>query len=296
MTSAGRTAGSTRRRAVASEADLDKLPASLRALAGATVTVYDADGSACVAEVGALRSENDQSGEVYMNIERGDIGDDEEYDSAEPPKDRAAVRKYAEEVFSEEYGRLLVAKQKSQKGKPCAGLWARRADLPAPAVFGRRELGEAEAKALTETALASLRSQPEFAPTQAAYAERVKDYGHEASLPAWDDFVRANFTATRWDEVGGPRKIVSVELDEKLDGCGDVFEGHIELLFEQQGDTLVRLPQTSWRNLVALMDLDRDGVLEGVTNYDLVHTITAVGPTSGLYADEYSIDYVGCRC
>lgn len=277
---------------VSRKADLKALPPSLRALADATVTVYDTDGSACVAAVGPLRAEQDESGDVYMDL-AGD--DDGNFDAFEPPADKAALRKHAEESFQDP-GQLLLARQKNQKGKPCPGVWARRADLPAPAVYGRRELAEADAKALTATALAAVRAQPEFPTIEAAYAARVAEYGADAGLPPWDEFVTANFTATRWDEVGGPRKIVSIELEEKLDGCGDVFDGHIALLFEQQGDALVRLPQTSWLNLVALMDLDRDGVLEGVTNYDLTHTVVSTGPSASVYADAYSDNYVGCRC
>lgn len=272
---------------------LEQLPAPIRAVAGSTVTVYDGDGSACVAEVGALRVESEQTGEVYLGMEPVE---GEEFDSAEPPKDRAAVRKYAEEGLKDEHSRLLLARQKAQDGKPCTGVWARRADLPAPAVFGRRELVEGDAKALTAKALEAVRAQPEYARVEAAYAERVKEYGPDAQLLPWLEFVDRYFTATRWDEVGGPRRFVSVQLDETYEGCGDYFEGTIALLFELQGDALVRLQQPGWLHLTALMDVDRDGVLEGVTSFDLGHKIEAAGPNASVLRDEYWENYVGCRC
>lgn len=281
------------RLSVSKKADLDKLPAPVRAAASSTVTVYDSDGSACVATVGAVRVDSTQTGEVYMGLE---VPEGEEFDSAEPPKDRAALRKFAEETFKEPSGKLLLARQKAQNGKPCAGVWARRADLPAPAVFGRRQLGDDEAKALTAKALEVVRAQPEFAQVAAAYAERVKEYGPDAEVLAWPEFVDRYFAATRWDEVGGPRRIVSVQLHETWEGCGDYFDGSIALLFEQQGDALVRLQQPGWLYLDALMDVDRDGVLEGVTNFDLERKLVAAGPNASVFRDETMENYVGCRC
>ena len=225
-----------------------------------------------------------------------DVPEGEEFDSAEPPKDRATLRKFAADTFNEQGSKLLLARQKAQDGKPCDGVWARRADLPAPAVFGRRELAEGEAKALTAKALEVVRAQPEFSQVEAAYAERVKEYGPDAELLAWPEFVDKYFAATRWDEVGGPRRIVSVQLDETWEGCGDYFDGQIALLFEQQGDALVRLQQPGWLHLDALMDVDRDGVLEGVTSFDLERKLVAAGPNASVYRDEVTENYVGCRC
>lgn len=278
---------------VSQSVDPGALPEPIRALAGAMVTIYGDDGSACVAEIGPMRAEHLQTGEVYMDMAPED---DHDFDTLDPPKDRVALRKHAEERFRGDNVRLLLARQENRAGEACQGIWARRADLPAPAVFGRRELSEADQEELVRRALEVVRAQPEFPAVEADYARRVAEYGADSGLAPWPEFVAQNFRAVRWDEVGGPRRIVSIELAELPEGCGDFFESKIHLLLEQEGDALVRLPQASWPSIAALMDLDRDGVLEAVTHFDLVHEVVAAGPTAEAFIDKYWDDYVGCRC
>ena len=57
------------RLSVSKKADLDKLPAPVRAAASSTVTVYGSDGGACVATVGAVRVDVTQTGEAYMGLD-----------------------------------------------------------------------------------------------------------------------------------------------------------------------------------------------------------------------------------
>lgn len=282
----------------ARKAQPDRLPEPVRAVLGATISVFAADGSACVANAGAPRVEYEQLGEVYMDMSEDELCGEDGCDTTEPPKNRAAIRKYAEEHFADNHASaLLLARQTNQAGKPCTGLWARRADLPAPAVFGSRPLAEDDARALAARVLEVVRAQPEFAGVEAAYAARLADYGPDAGLPSWDEFVTHNLRAARWDEVGGPRRLVTVELHEWPEGCGDFFEPSIFLMLEERDGALVRLAQPSWSGLTAVMDLDRDGVFEAVREDSYGgYALVAAGPTAEAYRDEFMIDYLGCRC
>jgi hypothetical protein len=279
-------------------ADLDKLPESARTVAGATVTVYDVDGSACVAEVGALRVQIERTGDVFPLPEEdpdGDYG----FSAYEPPTDRAVLRAMGRDAFAGTgQDGLLLARQRNQNGRPCSGLWARRSDLPAPAVFGRRDLAECEERIATADALAVVKALPEYADVRDAYARRLRDYGSEyaAEAPSWEQFVDSNFRVTHWDEVGGPRKLVSVELRERPEGCGDWFDDGLALILEQQGEQLV-VRQKGFYDLAALTDLERDGTFEGVVTGDFgTRRLEAIGPNADAVRDAFSIDFFGCPC
>lgn len=274
--------------------DLEKLPELARALAGATVTVYDVDGSACVAEVGALRVQIERTGEVFP-IPDGD------FDSSgyEPPADRAVVRTMGRDAFAGDgQDGLLLARQRNQAGKPCSGLWARRSDLPAPAVFGRRDLAECAERIATADALAVVESRPEYAELRDAYARHLREYSPEyaAEAPSWEQFVDANFRVACWDEVGGPRKLVSVELREQFESCGDWFDDGLAFILEHQGEQLV-VRQQGFYDLAALTDLERDGTFEGLVTGDFgTRRLEAIGPNAAAVSDAFSIDFFGCPC
>jgi hypothetical protein len=275
----------------------DELPAPARALADATVTVYDVDGSACVATVGALRVQIERTGDVFEVPE--DAHDADLRSPYEPPTDRAVLRAMGRDAFTGAgEDALLLARQRNHAGRPCTGLWARRSDLPAPAVFGRHDLAEDEEAELEADALALVRTLPEFARVRDAYAERVAEVDPEygAEVPSWDTFVDGNFRVVRWDEVGGPRRLVSVELRETPESCGDWFDEGLALIFEQQGDRLV-VRQTGWYDLAALTDLERDGTFEGLVTGDFgVRRLEATGPNAAAVRDEFSIPFWGCPC
>jgi hypothetical protein len=202
-------------------------------------------------------------------------------------------------TFAAAHDLLLLAEQSSESGRACPGVWARRADLPAPIVFGRRTPPEAERDALREEALAVVRAQPEFAALAAEHARHGEqlDAGSRDDEPDWDTFVATNFSVELWHELGGPRQYVSVELRLRDPvPCGYDDYGKLALLLERRGDRLVRLDQESWFDLAALMDLDRDGVLEGVSRDD-DHTALRADDKSAAHArDELYISFVGCPC
>lgn len=271
----------------------DRLPAPVRGLEGATVVVYDSDGSTCITTVDAARLHLERSGDIY-----GEFAD-ESHESWLPPTSKSAVRDLVKSMFAAADDLLLLGAQASEDGRACEGLWARRADLPAPIVFGRRTPPEAERDALSEEALAVVRAQPEFVALAAEHARHVEqlDAGSRDDEPDWDTFVATNFRVELWHELGGPRRYVSVELRLRDPmPCSDDFVGSLALLLEQRGDRLVRVDQESWYDLAALMDLDRDGVLEGVSR-DGDHTaLRADDRSAASVRDEFFIPFIGCPC
>lgn len=277
----------------------DRLSNSARSLADAAVIVYDADGSACVATVTAPRLHLERTGEVFPAAFDAD-GDP--YDSYAPPASKQQSRNFKKmmgEVFEGSSDRLLLATQRAQNQRPCLGVWARRADLPAAQVFGRRPASDADLDALVASALPLVRLQPEFAALATAYAEHlaILERHGGGEEPDWDAFVAANLSVTRWDEIGGPRRIVSVELRLPPESCSNQFSGSLALLLEQHPDRLTRLPQPGFHDLQALMDIDRDGVLEAVTTSIYgEQRLEAEGPGAAAVADGFTIEYHGCPC
>lgn len=273
----------------------DGLPQPLHDLEATRVVVYAGDGSACVATLGAPRLQLERSGEVFSSVER----DGEVYDTYEPPADRAVLSAMVKETFNHADDLLLLAAPRGEGDRACRGEWARRADLPAPIVFGRRTLALDASAALVAAVLTVVREQPEYADLRAEYETYTADIPDDArdDWPAWDAFAAAHLSVTRWDEVGGPRQIVSVALRADPEPCSGDFSGSLALLLEQQGDRLVHLPQPGLFDVTALMDLDRDGVLEAVTRSGHDHgALQAEGPNAAAVRDAFSIEFFGCPC
>lgn len=133
-------------------------------------------------------------------------------------------------VFEEAH--LLLARL---TGNPrCDGLWARRADLPSPTVFAAVELDEPAQAALTERVLAVIEAQPAVVGLRAAFDAYLAEYARNYDEPAeldWSDFLRSGLTVTRWDELGGSRRLINVELGAGDQGCGDYFTDEGTVLF-----------------------------------------------------------------
>lgn len=271
----------------------DSLPERLRGLQDATMVVHAADGGTCVADVDAPRLHLEQIGDVFHSM------DDDGHESFEPPADKAVLRDMVKQLFAEEDDLLLLARQRAADGRPCEGLWARRADLPPATVFGRRGASEAEAAALKAEVAAVVRAQPEFTALTGEYAEYLApmDAERRADLPAWDEFVATNLRTTAWHEIGGSRQIVSVELQlvDRM-ACSDDFGGSLALLLERRDGQLVRFDQPGWLGLTALMDLEGDGVLEAVTDDGFETVLRTHDPNGAELRDAYSVPYVGCPC
>lgn len=270
----------------------DRIPEPARALSGATVVVYDTDGSTCVASVGAARLQHEETGDIYPEMA------DLDYGAFEPPA-KSVLRDMVKKIFARGGNLLLLAGQQGQDKKPCRGVWARRADLPAPVVFGRRSSSGEETAALAAEALTVVRAQPEFAQIAGEYASWLAGLGPEmaAQEATWEQFVAANLRVTRWDEVGGPRQVLSVELGpHDREPCSYEFAGGAALLLERGADGLVRLDQPGWFDLSALADIDRDGVLEGFIHAHDSGQIEVVTASASTLADSFYIPFTGCPC
>jgi len=282
---------------VSQRAAVERLPDPLRALVGARVTVYGADGGACVADVGPMRVQYEETGEIAIDYGLTEEGADGE--APAPPSDQAVAALARQEFELGKRDRHLVARQRRADGRACEGVWARRSDLPAPAVFGQRELGEPEARALATSVLAALRQQPEFGELERKYAAyRRESEDHLDEPRAWSDLVADTIIARRWDEVGGPRRIVTVEVGPAQEPCSGAFGERVAVFFEERAGTFERLPQEGWLDVEAVMDVDRDGTLEVITQGDaeIRRQSRAAGPAAATFVDALTIPFHGCPC
>lgn len=268
--------------AIASKAvDVAKLPAELAPLVNSRVVVYAGDGSTCTATTGAMT--------VYAR-EDGDLlyGDEGE------PLDAAGMLVLRKDVFTR--AQLLLARQSrvadDGRTRRCEGVWARRADLPAPAVFGLRAQDSASELALEQQVLAAIESLPEVASLRDAYEADRADHHVPEDVPVWSAFLDETLTISRWDEIGGSRSFVNVEVGDGGEPCSDSFAEQRLLLFALQGGALVQQPGGGFSRPLAIMDLEDDGALEFVGNGgDLLR-----GQQEDAVVQSYSFPYHGCSC
>ncbi len=267
---------------IASKAvDAAKLPAALAPLVNARVVVYAADGSACTASTGAMTMLGREDGDIF-------------YDAEGAPLDAAGLLALRKDVFTR--AQLLLARQSrvadDGRTRRCEGLWARRADLPAPTVFGLRALDPESELALEQQVLEVIDGLPEVASLRAAYeADRAGHYAPDA-VPVWSAFLDETLTISRWDEIGGSRSFVNVEVGDGGEACSDSFGEQRLLLFALQGGALVQQPEGGFSRPLAIMDLEGDGSLEFIGDGG-----TALrGPQEDAVLQRYSFPYHGCGC
>lgn len=260
--------------AVSKRVDATRLPAPLRALADARVIVYAADGSTCTATTRPddLTIFAQQDGELaYPEDGNDDI----------TPAQRQAVR---EQVFAE--AQLLRARL-HRDGELCDGLWARAAALPAPAVFAARD---DEDPALRERVLAALAPSPRLEALARSYRHHNDESG--AEQPAWPVYLRDTLQVTRWDELGGARSYLNVVVGDGGEPCSSLFSDQVAVVFAVAGPELVLLDQPGFIHPLALMDLERDGQLEAVTEGGL-HLESRGLPGT---VQRFEVPYHGCPC
>lgn len=265
---------------VSKAADPAKLPAALAALTGARFMVYAADGSACTTFAG--------DASIYARVD-GDFYYEEEQ--------AGALTQVRRDVW-QDHAELLLARTVGPSR--CTGLWARRADLPAPAVFGARDLDEAATDALEQQIAAIIKDEPKVLGLRADYTLWYRDLPEEArdDRAAWPDFYRDSLEVRRWDEIGGARTYYTVDVGSPGEACSDEFYGHVSLVLAPAADPRpghawdVVETDGFWRPQ-ALMDLDRDGRLEAVTAGGT--TLTTAGSDAAL-EQSYEIPWWGCPC
>jgi hypothetical protein len=245
----------------------DVVPAELQAQAGARFTVYAADGAACVAEAGPLGIHGRMDG-VFL------------FDEAPPTRDELEETAAALQPESHVVRAAL-------RGRGCAGVWARRADLPAPIVFGRRKPDARERAEVRRL----LDAQPAVAALRAERAEYYADLPPEDAA-GWTAFVRDTLELAAWQEVGGARRYVTAQIGSDAEGC-DGFGERAAVLFLRDGDVLVAQPGPGFLDPLALMDVDGDGRLEAVA--DRGRALESRAEASPL-AFRHEFPELGCGC
>lgn len=263
--------------AVSKRVDATRLPDPLRALADARVVVYAADGSTCTATTRAddLTIYGRQDGELAYPE-----GDSDELTPGQ-------LREVREQVLRE--AQLLRARLHRDDARRCEGLWARDAALPSPTVFAAAELDERD-RALHERLFDQVFPLAQLEPMARAYREH---HAHaDEPQPSWREYVRATLQVTRWDELGGPRSYLNVIVGDGGEPCSGLFSEQQALLFAVEGDSLRLLDQPGFLHPLAVMDLERDGLLEAVTaGGTQLESNTAAAPTQ-----RYEFPYHGCPC
>lgn len=257
----------------------DRLPEPLRALSDARMIVYAADGSTCVASTRAddLTIHARQDGELF------DPEDGE--DEVSPEQRRATL----EEVFAE--AQLLRARLHRDPGsRACEGLWARPAALAAPAVFAAHALDTDAEAPLRAQLLPQLAEMPRLKAFGKAYREHIAEVGDD-SVP-WSTYMRDTLQITRWDEIGGTRSYVNVIVGDGGEPCSTMFYEQVALLFSLEAGALVPLDDPGFIDPMAVMDLERDGHLEAVTQGGL--QLESRGPAGTVQG--FEIPYHGCPC
>lgn len=265
--------------------DLARLPSFLAALADQRFTVFAADGSSCVVDSGPLSIYARVDGEVRMLA----ASDEEWGDEGPSPRQLAGLRK---QVFAD-HAQLLVARP---EGNPrCTGMWARRADLPAPAVFGVRPLTEEATKLLADEVAPLIADLPAVARLAASYEAWYDDLDGDGRehYAKWSGFFRETISVRRWEEVGGASEYLTVDIGSDGVACSDEFAEHTSFVLVRDGDAWRVLADEGFWRPQALMDLDRDGHLEAVTANGFA--LVSSGPDHGL-AQSFEIPWWGCPC
>lgn len=250
----------------------DVVPADVLAQAGARFTVFTSDGATCQADAGALAIHGRMEG-VFL------------FDEAAPT--RAELRETATSMQPDDH----VVQAPIRGARSCTGVWARRADLPAPIVFGRHKLGAGERAAVRRL----LDAQPAVAALRTERAEYYADLPPEEAAntdAAWSAFLDDTLELAAWDEIGGARRYITAQVGDEAEGC-DGFGERAAVLFLRDGDNLVAQPGPGFLDPLAVMDIDRDGTLEAVTEHG--RTLESRDETS-LLTRHYAFPDLGCGC
>lgn len=243
-----------------------RLPAPLRSLIDATVTVYAADGTQCAAQVGALSIHGLESGDLFVSDE----------DRSEPT--RAQLREVRQQVFDS--ASLLLGEITGT----CDGVWARRADLPAPAVFAAQPLDAALETTLREQVSAALANHPDVLAMRAEYDAFAARRDPADETPPWPAYFARTLGMLRFDEIGGARSLLNVELGDGGEACGDYFTTRVAVLFTLTADQ-ADLHGDGFLDPLTIVDLERDGDFEAVTEEG-----------RALAGDSFSFPIHGCPC
>ncbi|MBL9107381.1 MAG: hypothetical protein JNL82_41205 [Myxococcales bacterium] len=250
----------------------DAAPADLQAQAGARFSLYAGDGSSCVADAGELTIHGQMDG-VFA------------FDEAAPS--RAELRETAESMDPAAH----VVQAALRGPRACTGVWARRADLPAPTVFGRRKV-DADERAQVLRLLDAQPAVVQLRAERADYYADMPDADARATAAEWAAFLDDTLEVAAWQEIGGTRRYVTAQVGSPDEGC-DGFGERAAVLFVREGEALVARPEPGFLDPLAVMDIDGDGRLEAVT--DRGRSLESHAEASPL-ALRYAFPDLGCGC
>ncbi len=247
------------------------MPASLQTIIGARYAVYSAAGTRCDAQVEGVSLYTEETGQHFT-------------ESDEPPT-LAGMHEMAKALNSNAY----VLQAKLAVAGDCSPVWARSADLPPPIVFTRGG-DDPSLRPRVLKHMKTLRGIRAMGSERRAYL-RDADAEERRQAVAWDAFLDAQLKLIRWDEIDGPRSFVTAQVTHE-DGCGGFNPDPVTMLFELNGDRLTPHTDPGFLNPIALMDVDRDGHLEAVTD-NATHLETR---GSQPLAFRYSFPSIFCPC
>lgn len=253
--------------------DVTRVPEALRAMVGQRFVVHAADGATCVASATGLSLYGEETSQAY------------DPDEGSVPT-RAELKQLGADLGTHAF--VVEAKLDAR----CEGVWARRADLPAPIVFRK----QADDPALAARVRALVEGHPRLQTIKKGYEEYLAGFSAEerAGWDTWEKIVDRHLRSSRWDELGGSRSFINVQLTYD-GGCGgpEVFmDGPTTLMLSLEGEALTVLEGEGFLDPMTVMDVDSDGILEAVTHDGRsLETRGSPGLASG-----YDFPAVFCPC
>lgn len=253
--------------------DVARVPEGLRAIVGQRFVVHAADGGTCVANATGLSLYGEETSQAYG-----------------PDEGSVPTRAELKQLGAELGGHAFVVEAKLDAR--CEGLWARRADLPAPVVFRK----QADDPALAAKVRALVEAHPRLQAIKEGYEAYLAEFSAEEreGWDTWEKIVDGHLRSSRWDELGGSRSFINVQLNYD-GGCGgpEVFmDGPTTMMLALEGEALTVLPGSGFVDPLTVMDVDSDGILEAVTHGGTsLETRGSPGLASG-----YEFPAVFCPC
>ncbi len=273
--------------AVSKAVDRSLLPPVLAELYDARVVVYAEDGSTCTSTVGAMSIYGREDGDVYFDSLIDNYDDD-----GDPNPSLAELLRTRQRIFKE--AQVLRAKLTT---RGCDGVWARRADLPAPALFAEVK-ATADPDPLFAEVLKVVQRVPEVANLRAnyqIYREDTANHNPDDPPGSWTEWLQQNITVQRFDEVGGPRSFVNVVIGNGGEPCtSEDFYDRVAVMFSRQGERLKALEDPGFFGPAMLMDIDGDGHLEAIT--EAGRRLESRSSLAANLERAYDFPFIGCSC
>lgn len=273
------------RRAVVDE----RVPAAMGRVSGQEVVVHGIGGATCAAKVGALAL----YAEEYLEDEWGQA----------MPTTRAGRRERVNEAMTDPLA--LVAELEGPS--PCGDGIAWPAQAPAPIAYVRATMDPKEALELRSSVIPQLAAEPEFALLRRAYREYRRELpaAFRAETDNFSKFVDAHLQVRSWQQQGGERELLIVELRDRGAVCGEGFDGRAVWLFEVGDGELRRLAREVDFDITVLLgeagvDDENGESLRWMIGGDVVgETLSLAGePEPGGWEGDitFQVPVYGCPC